>query len=66
MDYTVIGDTVNLAARLCSHAPPGDIIVSPSVHRKTSKLYKYQKLESIEVKGKKEKNTDSKVLWKRK
>ena len=42
MDYTVIGDTVNLAARLCGHAPPGDIIVSPSVHRKTSKLYKYK------------------------
>ena len=64
MDYTVIGDTVNLAARLCSHAPPGDIIVSPSVHRKTSKLYKYQKLESIEVKGKKKKIQIQKVLWK--
>ena len=64
MDYTVIGDTVNLAARLCGHAPPGNIIVSPSVHRKTSKLYKYQKLEPIEVKGKKKKIQIQKVLWK--
>ena len=64
MDYTVIGDTVNLAARLCSHAPPGNIIVSPSVHRKTSKFYQYEKLEPIEVKGKKKKIQIQKVLWK--
>ena len=65
MDYTVIGDTVNLAARLCSHAPPGNIIVSPSVHRKTSKFYQYEKLEPIEVKGKKKKIQIQKVLWKK-
>ena len=64
MDYTVIGDTVNLAARLCSHAPPGNIIVSPSVYKKTSKLYKYKKLEPIEVKGKKKRIQIQKVLWK--
>ena len=64
MDYTVIGDTVNLAARLCGHAPPGNIIVSPSVHRKTSKFYQYEKLEPIKVKGKKKKIQIQKVLWK--
>jgi len=65
MDYTVIGDTVNLAARLCGHAPPGNIIVSPSVHRKTSKFYQYEKLEPIKVKGKKKKIQIQKVLWKK-
>ena len=65
MDYTVIGDTVNLAARLCSHSPPGNIIVSPSVFRKTSKFYQYEKLEPIEVKGKKKKIQIQKVLWKK-
>jgi adenylate cyclase len=30
MNYTVIGDHVNLAARLCSHAKPGEIVISES------------------------------------
>ena len=32
MNYTVIGDTVNLASRLCSAAKPGEIIISNSVY----------------------------------
>ena len=32
MNYTVIGDTVNLASRLCSAAKPGEIIISDSIH----------------------------------
>src|SRR5690606_9609113 len=31
MDYTAIGDTVNLAARLCGVAGPGEILVSETV-----------------------------------
>ncbi|WP_290652435.1 adenylate/guanylate cyclase domain-containing protein [Aquisalimonas sp.] len=31
LDYTVIGNTVNLAARLCGWASPGDIVVSEAV-----------------------------------
>ncbi len=31
LDYTVIGNTVNLAARLCGWASPGDIVVSKAV-----------------------------------
>ncbi len=33
LDYTVIGNTVNLAARLCGWASPGDIVVSEEVRR---------------------------------
>ena len=55
MDYTVIGDTVNLGARLCSAAGPGEILVSSAVWKKTQKDYSYKKLEPIKVKGKKNK-----------
>jgi len=55
MDYTVIGDTVNLGARLCSAAGPEEILVSPTVWKETQKDYSYKKLEPIKVKGKKKK-----------
>jgi adenylate cyclase len=55
MDYTVIGDTVNLGARLCSAAGPGEILVSSTVWKETQKDHSYKKLEPIKVKGKKNK-----------
>ena len=55
MDYTVIGDTVNLAARLCSAAKPGQILVSSSVFKKTRKMINYKKIEQLSLKGKREK-----------
>jgi len=55
MDYTVIGDTVNLGARLCSAAGPGEILVSSTVWKETQKHFSYKKLEPIKVKGKKNK-----------
>jgi len=55
MDYTVIGDTVNLAARLCSSAKPGEILVSLSVQENTKDKFDYIKLKPIKVKGKKNK-----------
>ncbi len=54
MDYTVIGDTVNLGARLCSAAGPDKIIVSKTVWEATKKIYSYKKLKPIKVKGKKD------------
>ena len=53
MDYTVIGDAVNLGARLCSAASPGEILVSPTVWKETKKQFSYKELEPIKVKGKK-------------
>ena len=55
MDYTVIGDTVNLAARLCSAAKPGQILVSNSVFQKTRKMINYKKTEKLSFKGKRKK-----------
>lgn len=52
MDHTVLGNNMNLGARLCSIAEPGQIIVSESSWRLLkSKSVKTKALESIVVKG---------------
>jgi adenylate cyclase len=53
MNYTVIGDHVNLAARLCSHAKPGEIVISSSVIEKLSSKENFIEQKPIFVKGKK-------------
>ena len=55
MDYTVIGDTVNLGSRLCSAASPGEILVSKSVYNALKNDFSFNKLDPIRVKGKAEK-----------
>ncbi|MEI6189520.1 MAG: adenylate/guanylate cyclase domain-containing protein [Chitinophagia bacterium] len=54
MNFTVIGDSVNLASRLCSVAAADEIIVSEAVWKKVKplKLYKAKKLNPVKVKGK--------------
>ena len=54
MNFTVIGDSVNLASRLCSAAKADEIIVSDTVWKqvKSNKLFKGKKLNPIKVKGK--------------
>jgi len=52
MNYTVIGDSVNLAARLCSHAKPGEIVISESVFNRLNNHTGFIEKPSIKVKGK--------------
>ena len=52
MNYTVIGDTINLGARLCSHAKSGEILISKTVKDIISKEFSFKKIPSIKVKGK--------------
>ena len=52
MDYTVIGDTVNVASRLCAAAGPGEILVSETVYREAKTTHSFSTLEPIRVKGK--------------
>jgi len=54
MDYTVIGDNVNLAARLEANAPAGQIWVSESTYLETCDRIDFEELPSIMVKGKKD------------
>lgn len=51
MDYTAIGDTVNLARRLEEAAPPGAILVSESVYRETRALFEFEPVPDLSFKG---------------
>jgi class 3 adenylate cyclase/tetratricopeptide (TPR) repeat protein len=50
--YTVMGDTVNLAARLMAVAKPGELYAAPSVLNLSSTLFETTALPPFEVKGK--------------
>ncbi len=52
--YTVIGDTVNVAARLQAAARPGTVTVGESTFRATSTAIGYTELEPLTLKGKAE------------
>ncbi len=54
MDYTAVGDTTNLAARLQSLAEPGTILVSETTARLLEGSVKLEALEPAYVKGKAE------------
>lgn len=55
MNYTVIGDTVNLAARLTGCASSGEVIVSQSLINRldgVADMVGFERLPPVEVKGK--------------
>ena len=52
MNYTVIGDAVNLASRLCSHAKSGEVVISKSVYERLEANTGFIAQTPIMVKGK--------------
>jgi adenylate cyclase len=52
MSFSVIGDTVNTASRLCSAAKPGQIIISASTSNALPVQIKVGPLEPLKAKGK--------------
>jgi len=54
MEYTVMGDTVNVAQRLMDVASPGTILVGPETYQRTKHAFDFIQLEPIQLKGKEE------------
>lgn len=52
MEYTVLGDCVNLAARLMSNAPANSILCDDATRRRSTTEIIYNALAPIKVKGK--------------
>jgi len=63
--YTVMGDEVNMAARLMSRATPGQVLVNQSVADDTARSYVVESLGAIQLKGRIEPLAVSAVTGKR-
>jgi len=53
MDYTAMGDTINLASRLEAFAKPGTILVSDNTYRLIKNKFDFVSMRKFQVKGKK-------------
>ena len=51
LEYTVIGDAVNTASRLCSSAGPNQILISEPFYKALKKPPKVEALDSMQVRG---------------
>jgi adenylate cyclase len=54
MEYSVIGDTVNTASRLCSLAKAGEVIVSETTFHRVREHFEVAALPATAVKGKRD------------
>jgi adenylate cyclase len=52
LEYTVIGDSVNVGARLCSAARPGQILVSEATERRLNNMFELREQPPMALKGK--------------
>jgi class 3 adenylate cyclase len=65
LEYTAMGDEVNLAARMEQTADPGTVQISQSTHKHIEPLFDFEDLGGIEIKGKSEPVHTWRVLGKK-
>lgn len=63
MEYTAIGDEVNLASRIQKIAGPGEILITENTFKEVENKVKVEFIGEIEIKGKEEKVRVYRVLW---
>jgi len=54
MEYTAMGDTVNLSSRMESTAKPGTVLVSENTYKMARDFFKFKSLGRVQIKGKEE------------
>ncbi|MEO8475425.1 MAG: ABC transporter substrate-binding protein [Actinomycetota bacterium] len=54
VEYSALGDAVNTAARLQSHAAPGTVLVGEETHRLAGSLFSWSEPMALSLKGKQE------------
>ncbi len=64
MEYTVLGDTVNVAARIQAACEPGQILIGQETFRKVQGRFMFRFLGEKVLKGKSEAVPIYEVLWK--
>jgi len=52
LDYTVIGDEVNLASRMCGKAEAGQVLITESTYNEVRNQFRMSSLPPVTVKGK--------------
>jgi ABC-type oligopeptide transport system substrate-binding subunit/class 3 adenylate cyclase len=62
VEYTAMGDAINLAARMESAAEPGTILITEETHKLVAPQFEMEALGPVEVKGKAEPVSTYRVL----
>jgi class 3 adenylate cyclase/tetratricopeptide (TPR) repeat protein len=62
LEYTALGDAINVAARMEQTAEPGTVRIAEATHRLVAPLFDFEELGGVTVKGKHEPVTAYQVL----
>lgn len=63
MEYAVLGDIVNVAARLENYAKAGQIVVGEATSKNVEKELRLEKLGAVQLKGKEKEQHVFQLLW---